>query len=368
MAHLEDIMKRKALLKEGDEFAVLEEGDFAAERALQEALKRNPEVIPAGDLELDEVIVVGRETPLLVGAIDLLLLDAQGRIILVETKLSTNPELRRQVIAQLLDYAASLWKTAPTLKEFESLVMRYWRSAACEDERVKSAKSLHEGVEAVFAESIGEIWDYEAFEAALEDNLKNGQYVLLVVATGLMDGALKDLLQYANICLNLPLFGVEITMFKMEGRELIVPRGVRHTAQAKRGTSSPVVHTSREAFLEACAPTAASFFGGLLEQAESRGLILYWGTKGFSVRLPYEPPVSVMFGFPPSTFQVYLRDWSAEPSAATELREKLHAVAPFKTSGRHTLTLVLDDRNVGRAATALELVWRESHGEEATAL
>ncbi len=35
-------MKRKALLKAGGDFVVLEESDFEAETDLQEALKRNP--------------------------------------------------------------------------------------------------------------------------------------------------------------------------------------------------------------------------------------------------------------------------------------------------------------------------------------
>jgi hypothetical protein len=53
-------LKRKALLKDGDEFVVLEESDFDAETALQEAIKRSPDVIPIADLDLDQVVVVGR--------------------------------------------------------------------------------------------------------------------------------------------------------------------------------------------------------------------------------------------------------------------------------------------------------------------
>ena len=55
-------MKRKALLKVGDDFVVLEESRFEAETQLQEALKSNPEVIPVSDLDLAEPVVVGRET------------------------------------------------------------------------------------------------------------------------------------------------------------------------------------------------------------------------------------------------------------------------------------------------------------------
>jgi hypothetical protein len=43
-----------------------------------------------------------------VGPIDVLLLSSQGRLALVETKLASNPELRRKVLAQALDYLAHL--------------------------------------------------------------------------------------------------------------------------------------------------------------------------------------------------------------------------------------------------------------------
>ncbi len=354
-------MVRKALLKDGEAFVALEESDFDAERELQEALKNNPEVIPVGDLELGEVVVVGREVPLPVGAIDLLLVDAQGRVIIVETKLSRNPDLRRKVVAQVLDYGASLWKTLPTLKMFGEAVLRYWKSEACEDARVKGAQSLREGVEPWFTEMCGEDWEYDTFATALEGNLVNGQHVFLVVATGLMDGLLRDLLQYANVCLDLPVFGVDIAMFKMAGKELIVPRGVRHTAEAKRGLSRSVVHTDRAAFLEACTSVAAPFFSRLLDEAEGRGLIVYWGTKGFSVRMPFDPPVTVAYGFPPNMFQVYPRNWPIGKERETEFRSQLHGRAPFTLSGQYTSTLLLDENNEQHALDALAFLWDEVH-------
>lgn len=45
------------------------------------------------------------------GSIDVLLLSSQGRIGIVETKLSFNPERRREVVAQILDYAVALQET-----------------------------------------------------------------------------------------------------------------------------------------------------------------------------------------------------------------------------------------------------------------
>jgi len=350
-------MKRKALLKDGEKFVVLEESDFDRETALQEALKRNPEVIPVADLELEDVIVVGRETSLPAGAIDLLLVDAQGQVVIVETKLSRNPELRRRVVAQLLDYGASLWKTAPTIRDFERLVLRYWQSSPCEDTRVKDASSLRDGVEPIFRELYGEDWEYDAFEAALDDNLSNGRHVLLVVASGLVDGLSRDLFQYANICLGLPLYGVEITMFKMGDRELIVPRGVRHRAGAQRRATPTRSHVDRPTFLAACTPLAAAFFERMLDETEEQGMILYWGSKGFSVRMPREQPVTVMYGYPPDEFQVYTSNWSLDPEGRAEFHRRLGEIAPFKAGGQYTNRLFLDEKTEQQAFTALAFMW-----------
>lgn len=43
-----------------------------------------------------------------VGPVDVLLVSSQGRVAIVETKLASNPELRRQVLAQALDYLSHL--------------------------------------------------------------------------------------------------------------------------------------------------------------------------------------------------------------------------------------------------------------------
>jgi hypothetical protein len=43
-----------------------------------------------------------------VGPIDVLLVSSRGRVCIVETKLASNPEKRREVIAQILDYAIAL--------------------------------------------------------------------------------------------------------------------------------------------------------------------------------------------------------------------------------------------------------------------
>jgi hypothetical protein len=353
-------MKRKALLRDGEQYVVLEESEFEAEQELQEALKRNPEAIPVADLDLNEVVVVGRETPVPAGAIDLLLLDGEGQVIIVETKLSRNPELRRQVVAQVLDYGASLWRTAPGLKEFEAMVLRYWHSDACEDDRVKHAESLREGLETVFFDLCGEDWDYDAFEEALAGNLEAGRHVLLVVASGLMDRLSRDLLQYANMCLSLPLYGVEIDVFETAARQLIIPRGVRFAPPGQRTGASPRPsrrQITRAEFLEKCMPPAVSFFQSMLDEAEKRQIIVYWGSAGFSVRLPLASLLTIMYGYPPATFQVYTYSWPMDQEELTRAIQRLRAFAPFTSSGMYTQTLHLEESTVEGARAALAYMW-----------
>ena len=44
------------------------------------------------------------------GSADVVVVDAEGKITIVECKLAKNPEMRRWVIGQLFEYAAALWK------------------------------------------------------------------------------------------------------------------------------------------------------------------------------------------------------------------------------------------------------------------
>jgi len=79
---------------------------------LRDAIFNNPGLVigpcDAAGLSDDEWYPWQREFGVDVGRIDVLLLSSQGRVAIVETKLATNPELRRRVLAQVLDYLTHL--------------------------------------------------------------------------------------------------------------------------------------------------------------------------------------------------------------------------------------------------------------------
>src|SRR3954451_9479008 len=100
---------------------VLEQVPAADEYQLQERLKAHPNLLPLEELGLvGPALVVGRESRLDSGRIDLVLLGNGGDLALVEFKTGPqNPDFR-ECLAQLLDYGSDLWQR--TLEDFEDRV------------------------------------------------------------------------------------------------------------------------------------------------------------------------------------------------------------------------------------------------------
>ena len=82
-----------------------------SEHELQTVLLNHPQLIPADDLGLDgDLLVVGRETTLASGSIDLVCLSKAGEVVVVEFKTGPqNPDFRH-ALAQVIDYGSDLWK------------------------------------------------------------------------------------------------------------------------------------------------------------------------------------------------------------------------------------------------------------------
>jgi hypothetical protein len=76
------------------------------EAALQGLIERYPEVMPGSQMnpaggDPPRFAMLRREMPVSGGSLDLLLVDQEGVLTLVETKLIENPEARREVIGQI---------------------------------------------------------------------------------------------------------------------------------------------------------------------------------------------------------------------------------------------------------------------------
>ena len=104
--------------KNGKDAVRLDPSDFQLEDHLQEYIHNNPEAIPLYEINEDiRLLVLAREFPTGSGPIDALGVDQSGQIYLIETKLYRNND-KRLVVAQVLDYGASLWRHSIDFSEF----------------------------------------------------------------------------------------------------------------------------------------------------------------------------------------------------------------------------------------------------------
>lgn len=82
------------------------------ERRLQELIFDHPTCLPLDQIEpgIGRLVPVCMELPLRVGTADNLFVTPEGNLVLAEVKLWGNPEARRKVVAQALEYATALFK------------------------------------------------------------------------------------------------------------------------------------------------------------------------------------------------------------------------------------------------------------------
>jgi len=108
----------------GEQQVELRPLEYGNESELQELLAARPELLPIAEVahRFAGAKTIGRELATSAGPIDLLLMNDEGRVTLVETRLARNPEQKRDVVAQCLDYLLEM----PTSYEaYEKLYRAY---------------------------------------------------------------------------------------------------------------------------------------------------------------------------------------------------------------------------------------------------
>ena len=103
----------------------LTEEPFATEAALQDLIAKHPELLSGEQMRPDDPlrwILIKREMELDGWVVDHLLLDQYARPTLVEVKRGSNREVRRTIVGQMLDYAATaaaVWSNGGIRSAFE---------------------------------------------------------------------------------------------------------------------------------------------------------------------------------------------------------------------------------------------------------
>ena len=197
--------------QDGKNAKKIDKSDFEKEDYLQNYIHENPGAIPVYEIDEDKkLFVVKREFKTESGPIDALAIDKDGEIYVVETKLYKNPD-KRTVVAQAIDYGASLWRHC-TYDDFMFIINSEMNN--------KFAIS--------FEEKIRDFFDLDDEEIvlilqAIKNNLQQGVIKFVILMDTIHDG-LKDLIVYINQNSQFDIYAVQMEYYKFESYEIMIPK------------------------------------------------------------------------------------------------------------------------------------------------
>ena len=199
---------RPLILKDGDSNPAVRfrfDDQGYNEEWLQKLLFDHPDLLPSGEFDpvYSTLIPVTRELPTNAGPVDLLYVTPEGFLVLVETKLWRNPEARRQVVAQIIDYTKEIAR---------------WSYERSRGSRQGEAGSHHETLGSLdLVAARGEILDETRFADNISKNLSLGRFLLLIVGDGIREGVegMAEFLQ-KNPNLGFTLGLVELAIYKLD--------------------------------------------------------------------------------------------------------------------------------------------------------
>ncbi len=264
-------------LRSASGLAKLDNTAYDSEAVLQEALALYPEVIAgsttAGAGE-GRLMLIRREMPVPSAAVggpgfslDHLFVDSDCIPVLVEVKRSSDTCIRREVVGQMLDYAAN--------------ATRYWPIDLLQASLQEQARGRKTTVEELIAD-LNSALDADRFWANVEANLTEGRIRLLFVADKLPDELVR-VIEFLNEQMRpAEVLGIEVRQYAGGDHIAFVPHVIGQTtraAQSKQPTSS--VAWNEETFLAAaesrCSAPEIAFITALLTDVRTHGGRLSWG-------------------------------------------------------------------------------------------
>ena len=250
----------------GEDLVAMHEQPYDSEGLLQTLLERYPELIAGSDeatgsprrwlLVKREAGVPGSDSGGSRWSLDHLFIDQEAVPILVEVKRSDDTRIRREVVGQMLDYAANgvvYWPAERLRADFE-------------------ARSAREGKDPqeVFCASLGDELDPERFWDDVEQNLRSGRIRLLFVSDSIPP-ELRRVIEFLNERMSpTEVLGIEIKQYVGDGAlKTLVPRVVGQTEQArlqKVGGGAPSITVDWDYYKQELQPERLTLVRSLYER------------------------------------------------------------------------------------------------------
>jgi len=268
------------LLKEDSKLLAMEDAKYDSESLLQKLLADHPDLLAGDQIDAEEprrwllvareMAVPGEQDGAGRWSLDHLFLDQDAIPTLVEVKRSTDTRIRREVIGQMLDYAANAvayWPVEEIKAKFES---------RCQEDG--------DNPEVELAGLIGEGSDAATFWQQLKTNLQAGRVRLLFIADKIPP-ELRRVVEFLNSQMDpAEVLAIEVKQFVGENLKTLVPRVVGQTETARqkkkvdRGESQQWDEASFfDALRKRRGEQETTVARKLLEWANKHGLRIWWG-------------------------------------------------------------------------------------------
>lgn len=238
-----------------------ESSKFDSEKSLQDLVKMSPTLLPGGDelAVVDELSIPG------VGYVDLVGVGSDGKVVIVECKLRANPEIRREVVGQVLSYAGGLWRM-----DYDQFATAF---------AARAGMGLYDAVKQATATELDEAELREAITA----NLKAGAF-RLVVAVDEITAELRTIIEFLNdhTVETVQVLALELRYSRDEDVELLTPIVYGEEAAEKKAKGSTGVRWNEATFAAAMekmtSAEEAAFLARIIEHGQHHGHHLFYGS------------------------------------------------------------------------------------------
>ena len=191
---------------------------------LKRLLFTHPEVVPLADPDdavFFPLVPLAREVHTPAGDIDMLFVSPHGHLTVLEAKLGRNAEARREVLAQILDYAREV---------------ATWNAGALDARIGRATVPVADGAHAAVAAWGEDPGDAADFGARVTKNLQRGRFQLLIGGDRIQRAAealVEFLARFAPLPFRLRLLEIEVYGLN-DGRRLLVPATGARTVKVER--------------------------------------------------------------------------------------------------------------------------------------
>ncbi len=214
------------VIQNGTDLEKMKEQSYDSEKVLQDLLADHQDLLAGDQINPESPrrwLFVSREVPVLSEengsgrwAVDHLFLDQEGVPTIVEVKRSENTQIRREIVGQMLDYAAN--------------AKLYWPAESVQDWLEKTCEGRGRDSDEVLRVFLGKELDTRAFWQAVKTNLQAGRIRLLFVAD-VIPPELQRIVEFLNEQMDpAEVFAVEIHQYVGTNSKVLVPRVIGQSA------------------------------------------------------------------------------------------------------------------------------------------